>query len=76
MWADVSVSSTCLTCLCSVGVMLIMLCHGFMPLISLYACVSWSSYLLSSRVVHWRANSGLFLSYPTIYNTTSIMLIF
>ena len=30
----------------------------------------------SYRVVNWRANAGLLLSYPTIYNITSITLKF
>ena len=40
-------------------------CHG-------YHIEGW---LLSYRVVHWKANAGLLLSYPTIYNITSIILI-
>ena len=40
---------------------LIELCHG---------------YRISHRVVRWRANAGLLPSYPTIYNITSIILIY
>ena len=54
---------------------LINLCHGYL---SVPMCLSWLSYrgLLSSQVVHWRANAGLLLSYPTICNITSIILIY
>ena len=40
-----------------------------MPMCHVYRIEGW---LLSYRVVHWRANAGLLLSYPTIYNITSI----
>ena len=42
-------------------IVLIDLCHGYL---------SMPCYLIegSYRVVHWRANVGLLLSYPTIYN--------
>ena len=33
-------------------------------------------WLLFYRVVHWKATAGLLLSYPTIYNITSIILIY
>ena len=40
-------------------------CHG-------YHIEGW---LLSYRVVHWKANAGLRLSYPATYNITCIILI-
>ena len=43
---------------------------------SLYAYVSCYHIEGSYRVVHWRANVGLLLSYPTIHNITSITLIY
>ena len=41
------------------------LCHGFL---AIPMCLSWLSYrgLQSYRVVYWRANTGLLLSYFTI----------
>ena len=41
-----------------------------MQLLSLYAYVSWLSYITSYRVVHWRANAGFLLSYNTILIST------
>ena len=46
-----------------------------MPWLSLYAYVSLChGYHIegSYRVVHWRANAGLLLSYHTIYNINSV----
>ena len=46
----------------------------------LCVCMPWLSIIASSkgsyRVVHWRANTGLLLSYSTIYNIPSIILIY
>ena len=38
-------------------------------------CLSWFNIEGSYRVVHWRANAGLRLSYPATYNITCIILI-
>ena len=56
------------------------LCHGYLISLSFYACVSVMLIISragSYRVVHWRANACLLLSYPTIslaFNITNILI--
>ena len=52
---------------------LIKVCRGCLISLFLFADVSVMVIISiegSDRVVHWRANASLLLSYPTIYNIT------